>query len=277
MRTARGFTLLEVMIGLALLALSLVILIQAAAGSMSGARQSQYIGVVTDLSRSKMNDIEEILLKDGFTDTNQSEGECPELGPNGEEKTSGSYTKNFETEGWPNVKYAYRIDQVELPSFEDLQAMAEGRAGSGSNTGSGSGSGSGSGNAFANSALGGMLSQLGGGFGGGSKDIDSRQGAAFIQGQYQMIQQVLKVSIRKVTLCVQWELMGRDQTMRTVAFFTDASAMDKVLSGLGAQDLDDQQGSGSGSGRGSGSGSGSGSGRGSGSGSGRGSGSGSRP
>ena len=255
---ARGFTLLEVMIAVALLALSLVILIQAAAGSMAGARQSQYTGVVTDLSRSKMNDIEEILLKDGFTDTNQSEGECPELGPNGEEKSSGSYTKTFEPEGWPNIKYAYRVDQVELPSFEDLQAMAEGRAGSGSNgsgSGSGSGSGNGSGNAFQNSALGGMLSQLGGGFGGGSKDIDSRQGAAFIQGQYQMIQQVLKVSIRKVTLCVAWELMGRDQTMRTVAFFTDASAMDKVLSGLGSQDLDDQQGSGSGKGSGSGSGS----------------------
>jgi prepilin-type N-terminal cleavage/methylation domain-containing protein len=251
----RGFTLVEVMIALSLLGIGLVVLIQAASGSMAGAKRAQMIGVVTDLSRGKMHDIEEILLKDGFTDTNQSEGECPEKTANGEDK-SGSYTKTFETEGWPSIKYAYKVEQVELPSFEDLQAMADGKAKAAGSGSGGSGAGSGE-NAFQNSALGGMLSQLGGGFGGGgSKDIDSRQGASFIQGQYQMVQQVLKVSIRKVTLCVAYELMGSEETMRPVAFYTDASAMDKVLSGLGSQDLDDQQGSGSGKGSGSGSGSG---------------------
>ena len=116
------------------------------------------------------------------------------------------------------------------------------------------------------------MSQLGGGFGGGggSAGIDAKQGASFIQGQYQMVSQVLKVSIRKVTLTVTYPAAGEEETMVTVAFFTDAGAMDKVLSGLGGQDLDDQQ-QGSGSGSGS-----SGSGRGSGS-SGRGSGTTTRP
>jgi hypothetical protein len=44
--------------------------------------------------------------------------------------------------------------------------------------------------------------------------------------------------------------------MRIVTFFTDAAAMDKVINGMGAQDL--PTGTGSGSGKGSGSGSGSG-------------------
>jgi len=41
--------------------------------------------------------------------------------------------------------------------------------------------------------------------------------------------------------------------MKVVVFFTDAAAMDKVLMGLGAQDISDD-GSGSGSGSGSGKG-----------------------
>jgi hypothetical protein len=100
-----------------------------------------------------------------------------------------------------------------------------------------------------------MLSQLGGGFAGGSQDIDSKQGASFIQGQYSMIQQVLKVSIRKVTLCVNYEVMGQSRELKTVAYFTDSAAMDKVLMGLGSQELDDTDagsGAGSGGGRGSG-------------------------
>ena len=46
------------------------------------------IGVATDLARGKMYDIEEMLLKDGFTDTDQSRGR----------PTSAS-----SDEGWPNV------------------------------------------------------------------------------------------------------------------------------------------------------------------------------
>lgn len=257
----RGFTLLEVMIGLALLGFGLVVLIKSAAGSIGSAKEAQMMGVATDLSRGKMYDIEEQLLKDGFTDTDQSEN-----------------NKTFDEEGWPSISYSYKVEQVELPSWDDLQAMSQGRAGSGSN-GSGSGFGSGSGSSagfddpnggFQNSALGGMLSQLGGGFGagGGSQDIDSKAGASFIQGQYTMVQNVLKVSIRKVTLDVNYTVMGQLRELKTVAYFTDSAAMDKVLLGLGSQDLDDATGSGSGSGRGSGSGSGSGSNRGSGAGSG---------
>lgn len=252
----RGFTLLEVMIGLALLGFALVILIQSAAGSMSTARQSQLFGVVTDLSRGKMYEIEEKLIKDGFTDTDQSEDD-----------------KTFEDEGWPQIKYAYKVEQVELPSYDDLQAMAQGRAakaGSGSGSGSGSAVGSGSGgfgsdDTFANSTLGGMLSQIGGGLG-GPQDIDSAKGASFIQGYYDMVQQILKVSIRKVTLTVTYDAAGSEQEMKTVAYYTDAAAMDKIIGGLGSKDLDDEPGGAGGTGTESGSGSGTRPGAGSGSG-----------
>ncbi|HLL22148.1 MAG TPA: type II secretion system protein [Kofleriaceae bacterium] len=251
----RGFTLMEVMIGLALLGVALTVLIKSAGNSIFSARQAQMMGIATDLSRGMMYEIEEKLLKDGFTDTDQSEGDIgePESGSARAQQAKGARSgKCFEEQGWPTVCYAYRVEQVELPSFEDLQRMAQGRAaGSGSGSAAGSGAGSGSDfeepGGFENSAFGGMLSMLGGGAGG---DIDSAMGGAFLQSQYAMVQQVLKVSIRKVTLVVWWDVMGRERDLKTVAFFTDASAMDKVLMGLGSQPSPEPgAGSGTGSGK----------------------------
>ena len=237
----RGFTLLEVMLGLALLGLGLTVLIKSAAGSIFSAQQAHMMGVVTDLARGKMYDIEEILLKDGFSDTELHEDD-----------------KTFEEEGWPAVHYSYKVEEVELPGWEQLQALSQAHAAAGSGS-AGSGSGSdkggldGTSGGFGDSALGGMLSQFGG-FGGSSGagsggNIDAANGGAFVQAQYTMFQQILKVSIRKVSLTVTWQVMGNDRDMKVVAFFTDAAAMDKVISGMGSTDLPDA-GSGSGSGGG---------------------------
>ena len=70
---ARGFTLLEVMIALALLGLGLTVLIKGAAGNIFNSQQAHMMGVATDLARGKMYDLEEKLLKDGFSDTEQAE------------------------------------------------------------------------------------------------------------------------------------------------------------------------------------------------------------
>jgi general secretion pathway protein I len=261
-RHARGFTLLEVMIALALLGFALTVLIKSAAGNIFNSQQAHMMGVATDLARAKMYELEEKLLKDGFSDTEQHEED-----------------QAFTDEGWPQIKYSYKIIAVELPSWDALQALAQGQAkagaGSGAGTGSatgsggagvpgGDGSGGGAGDKFGDSALGGMLMQFGGGgFGGasggsgkGSADIAAAAGGAFVQTQYTMFQQILKVSIRKVSLTLKWQVMGSDRDMTVVAFFTDAAGMDKVLNGMGSQDLDDQTGKGSGSGSGKGSGSG---------------------
>jgi len=252
-RRGGGFTLLEVMFGLILLGLALTVLIKAAAGDIFSTQQAHMLGVVTDLARGKMYDLEEKLLHDGFSDTEQHEED-----------------QAFTEEGWPTVRYSYKIEVVELPSFEDLQKLATGQ-GSGAGSGAGSavlghgGSALGSGlgsdvadaatSGFANSTIGGMLSQFGG-FGGASSggkgggDINASIGSSFIQSQYSMFQEILKVSVRKVTLTMKWKVLGKDRDMKVVAFFTDAASMDKVISGMGSQDLDDvnaAKGSGSGS------------------------------
>lgn len=217
---ARGFTLLEVMIALALLGFGLVVLIKSTTGSVVAAKRSQMMGVATDLSRTKMYDIEEKLLKEGFTDTDQSE----------EDRT-------FDQEGWPDIKYSYKVEPVELPGFDQLQAIAAGTGSGSAARGSaarGSGSGDGSdepSGSFQDSALGGIISMLGGGFGGGTQDIDSKAGASFIQTYYQIVQEALKASVRKVTLTVKFDALGQENEIKTVAFFTDAAGLDKGLFG----------------------------------------------
>ncbi len=238
----KGFTLLEVMVALAILGFALAVLIKSTANNINASEQSHMMGIATDLARGKMYDIEEKLLKEGFTDTDQSQTDL----------------KPFDEEGWPNVFYSYKVEQVELPDFDQLQAMAQGKANAMMGSGSagsalgsalGSGLGSDSVMGFQNSMLGGMLNM----FGGGKSGVTGAQGGALIQSQYSMFQQILKVSLRKVTLTVTWKVMGADNSMKVVCFFTDAAAMDKVLNGMGSQDLDDvPQGSGAGSGAGSG-------------------------
>lgn len=215
----RGFTLLEVMIALALLGLGMVVLIKSAAGNIFSTEDARMMGIATDLARGKMYDIEEILLKDGFTDTSQSQED----------------EKCFEDEGWPTICYSYKVEESQLPSYDQLQAMTEKQAEEALAEGSALGSDAAA--AMESSGLGNMLG-MAGAFGGGKQDIDAAQGASLIQSQYAMFQEILKVSIRKVTLTVKWKVLGRDRDMKVVAFFTDPAAMDKVLSGMGSQEYD---------------------------------------
>jgi general secretion pathway protein I len=237
----RGFTLLEVMIGLALLGLGLVVLMKSTTGSIRAAKQSQMMGVATDLSRAKMYDIEEKLLKDGFTETDQSE--------------TG---QTFDEEGWPEIKYSYKVEPVELPGFDQLQALSQGQgSGSAARAPAARGSGSGAGSdepsgSFEDSALGGVMSMLGGGFTGGTQDIDAKAGASFIQGYYQLVQETLKASIRKVTLTVKFDVLGDENELVTVAFFTDAGGLEKGMLGAAGAAGEAAEGSGSGGGSGSG-------------------------
>ena len=242
------------MIALALLGLGLTVLVKSAANSIFNTQQAHMMGVATDLARAKMYDLEEKLLKDGFSDTTTEEED-----------------QAFADEGWPLIHYSYKIEVVELPSWDQLQAIATGHAsgsgaaGSGGSAGGlgGLGSGSGAGSdegGFGNSTLGGMLQQFGGfgGTGGGSSskpggksgDVGDMNGGSFIQSQYTMFQQILKASLRKVTLTLKWQVMGSDRDMKIVQFLTDAAGMDKVLNGMGANDLDDANAAKAGSGSG---------------------------
>jgi general secretion pathway protein I len=225
----RGFTLVEVMLALAILAMGLAVLIKSTASNIASTEGAHMDGVVAQLARAQMYEIEEKLAKEGFQDT--------------DDHKEGS----FEEQGWPSVTWDYKVEAVELPDLGAVQNMAQ-KEMQGSRSGTGSGSGSGSNDAmgmFGNSALGGMLGMfggmggLGGGSGSGMTGADAK-GAAFIQGQYEMVKQVLKASIRKITLTVKWTVVQEERSMEVVEYVTDAAGMNKVLGGLGATPSDTQ-------------------------------------
>lgn len=211
-----GFTLVEVMIALAILGLGLVVLVKGVASNVSSAASSFYMGIATDLARGKMYDLEEQLLQDGFQDAAQDED------------------GDFSEEGWARIKWKAVIEPVELPSYEKLQAISQG-SGEGGGSGSGSGSdGQAASDKFQSSALGGMMGMLGGGGGGGEGETAQEAASGgFIQSQYTMIQQVLKASIRKITLTVSWSTGIHDEEIEVILYVTDPAGMQKTLGNLG--------------------------------------------
>jgi hypothetical protein len=69
---------------------------------------------------------------------------------------------------------------------------------------------------------------------GGGEGAGDQMGAAFIQQYFDMVQQVFKASIRKVTLTVHYQNAGEKRDFSMSAYFTDDSAMEKVIGNFGA-------------------------------------------
>ena len=145
-----GFTLLEVVIAVAILGVSLTVLLQSQAASLNNAGRSRDLTVATLLARGKMIDIEKHLFHDGFQmSTEDEEGD-------------------FTDEGHPDYKWHTRISEVEfdLSKLMDVCGSMGGKGG-GSPFGGSSSSGSGdsaAGNEAASceSILGSVSAMLGG-------------------------------------------------------------------------------------------------------------------
>ena len=239
----RGFTLVEVMIALAILAMGLAVLLRSTAADINATQSARMTSIATNLARGQMYEIEERLQKEGFQDMDDhKEGD-------------------FSSEGWPSITWAYDIQQVVLPELGSVQTMAtkaveDRQSGSGSGSGSGSqsfstgpvpgggGGGAMSGNpndlsgVFGNSTLGGMLGMFGGmgmgAMGGTGMTGADAKGASFIQSQYELVKEVLKASIRKVTLTVKFTPMNEELSFVTIEYVTDPAGMQKVLGSIGA-------------------------------------------
>lgn len=91
MRRTRGFTLLETVIALAILALALMAIFDLNSGAVANHVYSKHLTVASFLARSKMTDLEQKLYDDGFS--------------NDDDEESG----NFSEEGWPNFKWRAKI------------------------------------------------------------------------------------------------------------------------------------------------------------------------
>lgn len=89
--TARGFTLLEVIVALAILSAALMAIFDLNAGAIASHVYAKKVTVATFLARSKMTDVEQRLYDEGLPVTDQDD------------------EGDFSAEGWPNVKWRYRV------------------------------------------------------------------------------------------------------------------------------------------------------------------------
>ncbi|MES1185684.1 MAG: prepilin-type N-terminal cleavage/methylation domain-containing protein, partial [Myxococcales bacterium] len=105
-----GFTLLEVLVALAILGLGLVVILSSQAGLFSSASRGEHLTVASNLLRCKMSEIELTLEQKGFslTDENDEGGCCDDEG-----------------EGYT---CSWKIERVELPPLPEASMDADGGA-----------------------------------------------------------------------------------------------------------------------------------------------------
>ncbi len=192
-RAARGFTLLEVMISLAILAVSLV-----AISDLNGtAVQMHYYArrstQATLLIRGKMLDLEELLHKEGFHDF--------------DDEKHGT----FEDEGQP--EYTWKAEILK-PDIQLDESSLLGLLGLGGNSTSNNAAGALPANA--NGLTQGLQGAAGaiGGLGGAAGGLAALGPmAGLLQGQAKNFIETLKKSVREVRLTVAWRDGANDRTI----------------------------------------------------------------
>ena len=109
-----GFTLLECMIALLLLATSAVILVQAQTAAVNMQEDASRLGVATMLARQLMTDLELHMEREGF-------GEL-------EVKESGDFSDDFYDDQFEDYRWEYEVEKVDIdmPNLGGLMDMMGG-------------------------------------------------------------------------------------------------------------------------------------------------------
>lgn len=146
--TRRGFSLLEVMVALAILTVSMVLLVQTQSSAVVLTNEAERMIVATDLARMKMSDALLEVEKNGFQASDQEEsGDFAELG---DDLRNVEFGKELDDYHWE-----YLVSEVDIAMMGDLATAAQDIPGLG-----GEGEGMDAGGAAGGGALG-MLGMLG--------------------------------------------------------------------------------------------------------------------
>ncbi len=193
-RSRRGFTLLEVMVALGVLAVSYTALMQSQSASLRLATVGRQMTVATLLARGKMELIEDKLTREGFPDMDQEE------------------EGTFEEEGYPTFRFRYVVKKVELPLGEALSLLLGQQGDADKAKGGGGGMADMLGSAVAggldalSSQLSGkagdlIKSKLGGGISGMASMLANPD---MLKANVEMLGKTLEQALRMVQLTVSW-------------------------------------------------------------------------
>ena len=239
---SRAFTLLEVMVAVAILGLSLTVILSAQAGLYAGGAYAQHTSIATGLLRCRMAEIEERLMKLGFSMSDEKDdGAC------------------CDDDLRPDMKCEWAVERIELPT-PDPAALASanpmGTGGPGSTTG-GSGPlgplsalmgggqnpaggvpglgqmpfGSGTSLSLSGDAgVSGLASALKSGTGGGMSAI-AQLAMTFV---YPTLKPMLEASIRKVTVKVIWKEGIQKRDLSAIQYVTRPMRGDAITAAAAA-------------------------------------------
>ena len=99
-----GFTLLEIMVAIAVLSITLVVLLSIVTNNIRATNHAKMTTAATLLARTKMVDIEDQILDQGFSDTTE---------------TANGVFKEL---GYPQFSWETTIERIELPADMGQQA-----------------------------------------------------------------------------------------------------------------------------------------------------------
>jgi general secretion pathway protein I len=208
----RGFSLLEVMVAIAILGLTLTVILSAQGGLAASNRSASNMGQALHLGRCKMTETEENLLKLGYQLTDQVDKDvscCLDMTPE-------------------IFKCDVAVERVELPNMNTSNSLGDGGALLGASSallGPNNVAGGPGLSLDVDAGLGGgglqaMGGQLAAQFGPGSAGSEGL--ISMVMGMlYPSIKPMYEASIRRITVTVRWKEGGNDRELPLTQFVTN--------------------------------------------------------
>jgi general secretion pathway protein I len=212
----RGFSLLEVMVAIAILGLTLTVILSAQGGLAASNRSAANMGQAVTLGRCKMTEVEEKMLKFGFPLVDQIDQEQP----------------CCEDEVREGFKCDVRVEKIEMPNFTGGNSLGDGGAlispgGSSSPLAAlANPAGSAGLNLDVDGGLQGLgsslTSQLGLGGPGGTGGLGAEGLIGMVMGiVYPSMKPMYEASIRRVTVNVKWKEGPNAREMPMIQYLTN--------------------------------------------------------
>ena len=184
-----GFTLLEVMVATAYVALFFSVFYASQVQSIDTSARARAEAVAPLLARCKMSEIELDLARDGLPEADESESgsDCCEFGE--------------DVESLEGFSCSWSVKKVELPGIADMEAAQSGAIGPGA------------------------LSTLIGDFQADrvESQLEKVGGMGALAGLVPMINELFVAAVRRVDLDVTWKARGGDQSLRITQFVINTS------------------------------------------------------